>query len=142
MTDGLDQVLANAGLALLAADVGPPALRVFDGVVPPNTSVLLGYVVVYCTVNRPSEDLDNSADGLSRVWSAAWITHSVGSTAAAARAVQQRVRTQLLDVTPSIVGLSCGRIRMDPDSPPPVRDESTGVVVMDAISTYRLRATS
>jgi hypothetical protein len=142
MTDGLDQALANAGLALLAADTGPPPLRVFDGVVPPNTPVNAGYVLVYCTVNRPSEDQDNAADGLSGVWVASWITHSVGGTAAAARAVAQRVRTALLDVSPVIPGLSCNRIRMDPDSPPPVRDESTGTPVMDAISTYRLRATN
>lgn len=138
MTDGLDQALANAGLALLTADV---SLVVFDGTVP-NPTPSPPYCVVYTTVNRPSEDLDNSGDGRSRVWSAAWIVHAVGGNAAAARAVAQRVRTALLDVTPVIAGLSCGRIRMDPDSPPPEKDETTGAVVMDAVSTYRLKATS
>ncbi len=138
MTDGLDQALANAGLALLTADT---SLVVFDGVVP-NPTPPPPFCVVYTSVNRPSEDPDNSADGLSRVWSAAWIVHCVGGDATAARAVAQRVRTALLDVRPVISGLSCNRIRMDPDSPPPQRDETTGVVVMDAVSTYRLRATS
>lgn len=138
MTDGLDQALANAGLALLQADT---SLTVYDGQVP-NPTPAPPYCVVYTTVNRPSDDPDNAADGLSRVWSAAWIVHAVGGNAIAARAVQQRVRTALLDVRPVIAGLSCGRIRMDPDSPPPQRDETTGVVVMDAVSTYRLRATS
>lgn len=138
MTDGLDQALANAGLALLTADTG---LVVFDGAVP-NPAPAPPYCVVYCTVNRPSEDPDNSVDGQSRVWVASWIVHSAGATAAAARAVAQRVRTQLLDVRPTITGLSCNKIRMDPDSPPPDRDESTGVLVMTAVNTYRLRATN
>ncbi len=138
MTDGLDQLLANAGLALLNAD---PGLVVFDGAVP-NPTPAPPYAVVYTTVTRPSEDPDNSANGLSGVWVASWIVHSVGGNAAAARAVAQRVRTALLDVRPVIAGLSCNRIRMDPDAPPPQRDESTGSVVMDAVNTYRLRATS
>jgi len=137
MTDGLDQALANAGLALLVADT---SLVVCDGVVPAGTQP--PYALVYTTVNRPSEDPDNAADGLSRVWSAAWIVHSVGGNAAAARAVAQRVRTALLDIRPVISGMSCNRIRMDPDSPPPQRDESTGVVVMDLVQTYRLKATN
>lgn len=137
MTDGLDQAIANAGLALLQADT---SLVVCDGVVPAGTSP--PYALVYTTVNRPSEDPDNSADGLSRVWSAAWIVHSVGGNAAAARAVAQRVRTALLDVRPVVTGLSCNKIRMDPDSPPPQRDETTGVVVMDLVQTYRLKATN
>lgn len=137
MTDGLDQAIANAGLALLTADT---SLVVCDGVVPAGTQP--PYALVYTTVNRPSEDPDNAADGLSRVWSAAWIVHSVGGNAAAARAVAQRVRTALLDIRPVISGLSCNKIRMDPDSPPPQRDETTGVVVMDLVQTYRLKATN
>jgi hypothetical protein len=138
MTDGLDQAVANAGLALLQADTG---LVVFDGGVP-NPTPTPPYALVYTTVARPSDDPDNSGDGRSRVWNAAWIVHCVGANAASARAVAQRVRTQLLDVTPVITGLSCNRIRMDPDAPPPQRDETTGVVVMDLTQTYRLRATS
>jgi hypothetical protein len=41
-----------------------------------------------------------------------------------------------------VAGLSCGLIRMEGDSLPPQRDESTGDLVMDAVATYRLKATS
>jgi hypothetical protein len=142
VTDGLDQALANAGLALLRADVGPPALVVFDGKVPGGSTP--PYVLVYTSVERPAEDEDNAADGRSRVWVVRWICHCVGSgeDAAAARGVAQRVRAALLDARPSIANLSCGPIRQEPGSPPPQRDESTGVLVMDAIVTYRLKATS
>jgi hypothetical protein len=141
MTDGLDQALANAGLNLLRADVGPPALVVHDGKVPNGSTP--PYVLVYTTVDRPSEDEDNPGNGQSRVWLARWICHCVGAgeDGVAARAVAQRVRTALLDVRPVISGLSCGLIRSEPATPPQ-RDESTGDLVMDLVATYRLKATS
>lgn len=137
MTDGLDQAIANAGLALLQADA---QLTTFDGAVPANTTP--PYCVVYTSVARSSEDLDNGANGKSGVWIARWIVHCVGANATAARAVAQRVRTNLLDVRPVIAGLSCGLIRMEGDPLPPERTEVTGGVVMDSVVTYRLRATS
>lgn len=140
MTDGLDQALVNAGLTLLNADPLTPALVVYDGAVPSPTPAP-PYVVVYTTVDRPSEDPDNSADGRTRVWVTRWVCHCVGADAVAARAVAQRVRTQLLDVSPTIVGLSCGKIRQE-QSQPPQRDETTGVLVMDAVYVYRLKANS
>jgi hypothetical protein len=97
---------------------------------------------VYTTLSRPSDDPDNSSDGKTRVWIARWICHCVGGNAMAARAMAERVRTALLDVRPTVAGLSCGLIRMDGDPPPPRRDETTGALVMDAVETYRLRATS
>lgn len=144
MTDGIDQALATAGLALLATD---GLLLVLDGGVPPNTPP--PYVVVYVTVDRPPNDPTNALDGRSRTWTARWICHCVGggqgasvaTAAAAARAVAQRVRTQLLDVRPVVAGLSCGLIRWE-QSTPPQRDETTGVPVMDAVEIYRLQATS
>lgn len=144
ITDGLDQALANSGLSLLQADVGPPALVVFDGAVP-NPTPTPPYVLVYTTITRPSDDQDNSGDGKTRVWVARWICHCVGGNATAARAVAQRVRTALLDVRPTIAGFTAsavGPIRMEGDSQPPRRDETTGVFVMDAVETYRLRATN
>lgn len=141
ITDGLDVALSNVALSLLAADLGPPPLVVFDGLVPPNTSVDAGYIQVYTYLARPSEDPDNAMDGRTRVWVCRWVLHCVGGTALAARAVAQRARTALLDVRPTVAGLSCGLIRMD-DSLPPVRDESTGSLVMDATDTYSLRATN
>lgn len=145
ITDGLDQNLAGAALALLAADVGPPPLVVLDGFAPPNTAVNAGYVLVYTSVSRPSEDPDNPGNGRTGVWVARWICHCVGGTSAAARAVAQRVRTALLDVHPTVAGFASsavGLIRMDGDELAPQRDETTGVLVMDAVVTYRLKATS
>lgn len=141
ITDGLDQALVNVALTLLDADNGPPSLQVFDGVVPAGTVVNDGYVLVYSYLSRPSEDPDNSINGRSSVWVCRWILHCVGGTAQAARGVAQRARTALLDVRPTVSGLSCGLIRLE-DSQPPQRDETTGALVMDAIATYRLRATS
>lgn len=145
ITDGLDQALSNAAITLLAADVGPPALVVFDGVVAPNTPVNAGYVLVYTSVSRPTGDPDNPGNGRTSVWVARWICHCVGGTARAATAVAERVRTALLDVHPTIPGFTSsavGLIRMDGDQLQPQRDETTGVLVMDAVVTYRLRATS
>ncbi|WP_433078860.1 hypothetical protein ACQP1P_38550 [Dactylosporangium sp. CA-052675] len=139
MTDGLDQALVNAGLALLAADPISPAMPVYDGTVP--AAATRPYWVIYTSVSYPAESLDNSVDGRSRVREVRWIVHSVGDTAASARAGAQRARSQLLDASPTIPGLSCGRIRME-ESQPPVRDDVTGVPVMSAVQTYRLRASS
>lgn len=141
ITDGLDQAIVNAGIALLQADLGPPALQVFDGVVPAGTAVNNGYVLVYSYLTRPSEDGDNAMDGRTRVWVCHWVLHCVSGTATAARAVAQRARTALLDVRPTVAGLSCGLIRME-ESLPPQRDETTGTPVMDAVQTYTLRATN
>lgn len=138
MTDGLDQLLAQAGLDLLTADA---QLTVYDGAVP-NPYPSPPYALVYTNVGRPSEDPDNPGNGQSRVWVARWVVHCIGGNAKAARAVAQRVRTQLLDVRPVIPGLACGLIRMDPDSQPPRKDETTGALVMDAVQTFSLRATS
>ena len=142
MTDLLDQAVANVGLNLLRADT---SLTVFDGMVPDGTKP--PYVLVYTTLARPSDDAGNAQDGRTRVWIARWICHCVGagSDAVAARAVAQRVRTQLLDVRPTVAGFdpaSVGLIRMEGDPPPPQRDESTGALVMDAVATYRLRLES
>lgn len=137
MTDGLDLALAAVAIDLLTADV---QLKVYDGIVPAGAT--RPYVLVYTSLSRSSEDPDNSGDGLTRVWMVRWICHCVGGSASAARKVAERVRTALLDVQPSVPGMSCGLIRMEGDSLPPERDESTGVPVMDSVVTYRLRANS
>lgn len=141
MSDAYDQALVNAGLALLRADTGPPALVVYDGVAPKGA--LPPYVLVYSYLNRPDVDVDLTFSGGSNVWVVRWICHCVGSgaDASAARAVAQRVRVALLDQQPVIAGLNCGLIRAE-ESNPPQRDESTGTLYMDAISVYRLKATS
>jgi len=140
MTDGLDQAIANVAFTLLAADGLSPALVVYDGVVP-NPTPAGPYVLVYSFVTRPSDDVDTALDNRSSVWVARWYCHCVGDTAMASRAIAQRVRTQLLDVRPVIPGLSCGPIRLEVTEPP-LRDEKTGILIMDQIEIYRLRATS
>jgi hypothetical protein len=146
VTDGLDQALANAGLALLTADT---SLVVFRGGVP-NPTPNPPYVVVRTTVDRPSDDPDNSLNGKSGVWVCRWFCYCVGGGTGAtpteaeiaAIAVAQRVRTALLDVRPTIVGLSPGPIRWEQSSPPQSPDELTGTPIREAVEVYRLRATS
>jgi len=140
ITDGIDQALVTVGLALLAADTGPPALVVFDGVVPPNTPVNAGYVLVYGYTEWPTGAPGDALDGITGSPTVRWICHCVGGTASAARAVRERVRTALLNKRPTIAGLDLGMIREEPGSGPPVRDETTGALVMDAVITYRLSA--
>jgi hypothetical protein len=65
----------------------------------------------------------------------------VGANEYAAAAVAMRVRAQLLDFRPTIAGRNCGLIRQD-SSTPAQRDESTGVLVMDRLDTYRLLTTA
>jgi hypothetical protein len=142
VTDGLDQALVNAVLALMRADTDyDTRCPTYDGLVPDDAKT--PYRVVYFNTLRPSEDLDNAADGRSRVWIQYVIVHNVGGgrDASAARAVAQRTRTQLLDVRPTVAGLSCGLIRLE-DSQQPGRDETTGVFIGDAVQTYRFKATS
>lgn len=138
MADTLDQLHADVGLDLLRADVGPPALVVYDSAVPkvPATS----YVLVYTHIERPSDHAANSADGMSDTVTVRWYCHCVGPNAASARAVAMRVRAALLDVRPSIAGRSCGLIRQE-STVPPTRDESTGVLVIDTVQVYRLTTT-
>jgi hypothetical protein len=142
MSDGLDQALTNAVLGLLRADPTYNTLcPTYDGVVP--AGAVPPYRQVYFNLTRPSEDADNAADGLSRVWVLYTYVHNVGggTDASGARAVAQRSRTQLLDQRPAVTGLSVGMLRLE-DAQPPERDETTGKPVMDAVQTYRLRATS
>lgn len=140
ITDGLDQAFAQAGLDLLAADLGPPPLVVFDGLVPPNTSADAGYVLVYTYTSYPKTDPDNSLTNDSVVRYMNWVCHCVCGTASGSRGVAARARTALLNKIPVVAGLACGKVEML-DSVPPQRDETTGVLVMDAVETYRCKAT-
>jgi hypothetical protein len=132
------QAHAAAVLALLNADVGPPALVVRDGVVP--TAAAPPYVVVYFSVESPAAEIDMQSSNLeyaSRRVDCYAYCHSVGGNAVAARAVAARVRTALLDAVPVIAGRSVFPIRHT-ENQPPVRDETTGVLVMDQVDVYRL----
>jgi len=129
---------ATAVLALLAA--APPLDRplvVCDGVVA--SGIRPPYVVVYFADADPEEaesrDLTMSTDRhVLRIY-----THSVGATAAAAREVGKRVRQALRDVAPSVAGRQCWPIRRE-DGAPSRRDETTGSLVMDQVSVWRLES--
>lgn len=147
MSDTLDEDHAQLALDLLRADV---ALTVYDGVVPNPTLAPLEpvdaaptpYVLVYAVVSRPADmaGAANTLDGRSATFLVRWYCHCVGASASAARIVAGRVRAALLDVRPTLTGRTCGMIRQD-GSMAPQRDESTGRVVMDAVSIYSLVTT-
>jgi hypothetical protein len=139
MTDGIDQALANFWLALLNADPLTPSLAVFDGEVPPNTPV--PYINVYIYTSRPRGSENNAADNKSKALISRAICHSVGGNSVQARAIAQRVRTQLLNASPTITGLSVAMVEQEEDQPP-ARDESTGVPVFELVQVYALHATA
>lgn len=134
MTDGLDQALANAGLDLLRADTELTIYgeKVPDGAAPP-------YVRVYTWIEWPVDGDGNALDGRSNAAVVRWYCHCIGADDVAARAVEQRVRTNLLDQSPSVAGMSCGMIRHE-QSVPPDPDETTGALEVDAVNVFRLSA--
>lgn len=139
MTDGHDQAMVDAGLALLRADTG---LVVFDGAVS-NPTPAPPYVLVYTTVDWPEDDPGYDAlDNRSTHAVVRWICHCVGGDQITSRAVAQRVRTQLLNQRPVIAGMQPGLIKQETPALPPNRDERTGSVVMDSVRTYRLTVAS
>lgn len=141
MTDGLDQLLADAGLNLLRADT---SLVVYDGAVP-NTvpPVAPPYVVAWTTISWAFDPESTGLHGIVKRATVRWTTHCVGATSQASRGIAQRVRTQLLNQRPTVAGMNVGIIRDDQDSPPdPVRDETTGSLVVDTVHVYSLIATT
>lgn len=137
MTDGLDQQMVAAMVGLLSTL--PPNMTVCDGYVPNGT--VRPYVLVYSSVGRPPDVPSNAADGLSRTLMGRYIAHCVGETRLSALAVAAQVHAAWLDIRPVIAGLNCGLIRQE-SIQDPVRDESTGTLVMDSICTYTLTATT
>lgn len=133
------QLHAASILALLDADDVSPALVVRDGVVPSGS--VPPYVLVYFAVDSPEAGIDfggtSDLSYSSRRVDCYAYCHSVGGNGAAARAVAARVRAVLLDVVPTITGRTAFPIRLT-ESQPPVRDETTGVLVMDQVDVYRL----
>jgi len=112
----------------------------YDGVVPPSTPP--PYTVVYFTIMTPDGEQAPDAVNLignSDVMDLRIYTHNVGGNAQAARAVGWKVRGALLNVKPVIAGRVCAPIRHW-DDVPPVKDESTGTLIMDLADVYRLRS--
>jgi len=123
---------ASAVLALLEA---APNLTVYDGSVPQNTAG--SYVVAYFSADTERSDrlTAQTTASLLRV-----TTHSVAPNPTAARRLADKVRTALLDVTPTVADWQSWPIRHDVGLPPQ-RDESTGKPVFDAIDAWTWQAT-
>jgi len=128
------QAHADAILGLLRAD---PDLTVYDGHVPDGGE--LPYVLVYIADSDPQQANSHSLTVESTRHVTWAYCHCVGANAIAARAVAQRVRAALLDVTPTIPGRTCWPIRRE-EGQPAERDESTGQVVVDLVDVYRLES--
>lgn len=132
MSGGVEEVLA-----LLNAITNHTT---YDGKVPANTPA--PYTVVYFSIQTPGgEQAPDAVDliGDSDVIVLNIYTHNVGGNAQAARNVAWKVRAALLNVKPVVAGRVCGKIRMVDDAPP-VKDESTGTLIMDLADVYRLRS--
>lgn len=130
------QAHVNAVLALLDADNTAPPLVVLDGVV--TAGIAPPYVLVYVTVGTPDGEMTPDKVSLtldSDVIDLRAYCHCVGGNAAASRAVATRVRTALLNITPTVTGRSCFPIRWR-EGQPPQRDETTGTTVMDLVDVY------
>lgn len=138
MTDLLDETHAQAVLARLEANTD--LAQVCDGFVPDGTDPAVGYVLVYTRVEWPRDGLGTSLAELQVTIKTTATCHCVGLTPAAARAVQMQVRSSLLNFRPTIAGRSCSPIKQV-DSLDPDRDESTGRLVMDAVSVYDFTST-
>lgn len=128
------QAHADAILGLLRAD---PDLTVHDGHVPDGSEP--PYVLVYVADADPEQSESASLTTESERHVTWAYCHCVGANQIAARAVAQRVRAALLDVTPTIPGRSCWPIRRE-EGQPAQRDESTGQVVVDLVDVYRLES--
>lgn len=125
---------AAAFLALLQADAGPPQLNVHDGKVPAGVNVDADpYVLVYFAAVHP----DTTKEGAGYGFQLRATCHSVGGNAQAARMVADRVAAAVFNQTPAVSGRACFPVEHE-DGQPPIRDETTGSLVMDLIDTYVL----
>ncbi len=135
-TSGAEEVLA-----LLTAISNH---TVYDGKVPSTVPpVKPPYSVVYFTIVTP--DGERAPDAVSLAGDSDVIilkiyVHNVGGSAQAARNVGWKVRAALLNVKPVIAGRVCGKIGQEPDEVAPIKDESTGTLIMDLADVYRLRS--
>lgn len=130
--DGLDELHARAALDILNGD---DSITVFTGSVPDNAQP--PYVLVYTAVAWPDSVDGKTYDGKTGTCVTRWYTHCAGGSDQATRTVANWVRQLLNNAHPTITGRSCGLIQQEA-SPPPVRDQTTGVLVQDIVSVYTL----
>lgn len=125
---------ADAVLGLLRADT---LLTVYDGAA---TGTADHYVLVYTFRQLPSGLLTpdkTSLTGSSTTVDMRFYCHCVGSDSVAARAVQARVQTALLDVTPAVAGRTCFPIRWL-EGQQAQRNEETLALLVDSVDVYGL----
>ncbi len=123
-----DEPHAGALLALL----DPIPQPVYDGEVPSGAT--RPYVLVYMSLQTSDTSTFVATSDIATV---TLYAHCVGETPAAARLVQSAVRSALLNIKPTISGRTCGQIGEDVAFPPD-KDNTTGELVMDAVSVYSL----
>ena len=109
---------------------GDPNLTVFDGAPPDLTKP--PYVVVWISLD--DEDSISLADEQGKANLRATV-HSVGSSGNAARIVSDRVRARLHGHRLVIANRNVWKVRHE-FGIPPQRDESIGVLVVDAVDVY------
>ena len=130
--DQLDELHARIVLDILETDANQP---VYEGSTPDN--VQPPYMLVYTSVYWPG----NGSEGqtlefkTNQCITQAFV-HCVGETDQAARALSNRARQLLVNVRPVISGRSCSLIQQQ-NAQNPVKDERTGVLVMDVVATYQ-----
>lgn len=137
MTDQLETALLKAGIDLLRLDAG---LNVQEGRVTNQTP--RPYVRVHAWTNWPDGAPSDAMDGLSRTLVAHWNLHCVGETRESATAMEQRVRTQLLNKRLTLSAyptVTVGFVKQEFSQPMTI-DESTGVPVLDVIVQYKTTA--
>lgn len=121
----------------LARSSGPTALTVLDGVVASTQT--RPYVLAYFSDEDPIEADSTGLDMAANRFVLRGYFHCVGDNAAATRALADKLRGNILGVTPTVAGRACFPIRRE-ESQPPQRDESTGTLVMDRVDVYRLES--
>jgi hypothetical protein len=134
VADLLDVAHIDAAMSLLRADTGLTVYPDAEGFTPPLAA--LPYVRVYGYIERPSDAAGNSLAGVSRSWTTYLYAHCVGANEYAALAMAMRVRAAWLDVRPVVAGRDCGLLR-EYLCNPPLKDETSGSEVLDALCVYR-----
>lgn len=137
MTDTLDETHAQVAFTALAANAA--LIHVFDGVVPSPTPDP-PYVLIYSKISWPRDGIGTALTATQRTITCTYTCHCVGLSPRAARGIQMEVRATLLNLRPVISGRNCSPIKQD-EQLEPDRDESTGRLVVDAISTYSYSST-
>lgn len=129
--DQLDETHARVALDILEADANQP---VYEGKTPDN--VHPPYVLIYTEVTWSGNGSEGQTlEHITNRCVTRWFVHCAGETDQAARTLGNRVRQLLVNVQPTIANRSCSRIQQEMTERP-VRDERTGVLVMDVIAIY------